>query len=280
MKKQTLYFKKILSIFIFLFISNTCQATLHKDLWSKWLIFNPLSNEVIDHQLWQDFLSQHVKTNNEGIHLIDYPNIHEKELKILERYIRTMSTIPIQNYNRNEQLAFWINLYNALTVSVVARYYPVDSIQEIDISPGLFSIGPWGANLITVANTPLSLDDILNRIIRPIWNDPRTFYAINDASIGAPNLSQEAYKGNTLSSQLNTAAFSYINSLRGVQIIDNQLITSKIYDWYIDDFGGKEELVISHIELFADKELRKKLLKYKKINGYIYNWHLNTTVVE
>lgn len=279
MKRQGNGLWQALSLFMLLLISTSSQATLHKNLWQKWLVFNPLSTKVINHQVWQDFLSQHIKTNNEGINLVDYPNLHTQDIKTLQNYIDEMSHINIEDYNRNEQLAYWLNLCNALTVSIIARYYPIDSIQEIDISPGLFSVGPWGANLITISETALSLDDIFNRIIRPIWNDPRTLYAINDGSIGAPNLSKEAYTGINLATQLNRAASNYINSLRGAQIIDKQLIASKLYEWYIDDFGGKEEQVIMHLRLFAQPPLQKQLDMYKKINSYIYNWHLNTTVV-
>ncbi|HAT9084518.1 TPA: DUF547 domain-containing protein, partial [Legionella pneumophila subsp. pneumophila] len=190
-------------------------------------------------------------------------------------YIKNLSQIDIDNYNRQEQLAYWINLYNALTVLTVANYYPIANIQEINISPGLFSVGPWGANIITIKNTNLSLDDINNRIIRPIWNDPRTHYALNNATIGAPNLSKQAYQGSLLEQQLNDAAFKYINSLRGVHVIEGKLIVSKLYDWYEEDFGGTKKYVIKHLLQFAKEPLRNQLKHINTIDSYIYNWHIN-----
>ena len=187
-----------------------------------------------------------------------------------------MSEIDIDNFNRQEQLAYWINLYNALTVQTISDYYPVANIQEIRISPGLFSIGPWGANLITITGTPVSLDDIDNRIIRPIWNDQRTHYTLNNGTIGAPNLSKKAYQGNTLDAQLNEAAFTYINSLRGVQVIEGKLIISKIYDWYEEDFGGTKQDVIKHLLLFSREPLFSQLKHINSIDSYIYNWHINS----
>ena len=253
-------------------------ASFNKNVWPKWVVHNPLSQTVISHQEWQEFLSRCVITNVEKINLVDYPHLTEADLVTLNHYITRMSQIQINNYNRNEQLAFWINLYNALTIKIVADYYPISSIQEINISPGLFSVGPWGAHLVTIAGTHLTLDDIQNRIIRPIWNDPRVFYALNNASIGAANLNKEAFQGAKISSQLNNAAYEYINSLRGIQIIEGKLIVSKIYDWFIDDFGGNVDDVIIHLSQYTKGALLSQLQHVNTINSYFYNWHLNSTI--
>lgn len=241
-----------------------------------WEVNNPLSQEIISHQLWQDFLTKHVITNEEKINLVDYANLNQKDIALLKQYIKEMSQIDIDNYNRKEQLAYWLNLYNALTVKTVADYYPVTNIQEIRISPGLFSVGPWGANLITIKKTPLSLDDINNRIIRSIWNDPRTHYTLNNATIGAPNLNKRAYQGTTIEEQLNNAASTYINSLRGVQVIEGKLIISKLYDWYEEDFGGTKQDVLKHLLQFAKQPLLSQLKHTNTIESYIYNWHINS----
>jgi len=265
------------SFFIFLFLlSGMVHASFHKSLWPKWEVTNPLSKEVISHQEWQSFLNQHVITNDEGINLVDYSNINTNDLLVLKEYIKRLSKIDIGNYNRQEQLAYWINLYNALTVETVANYYPIGNVQEINISPGLFSVGPWGASIITIRNTSLTLDDIDNRIIRPVWNDPRTHYSLNNATIGSPNLSKHAYQGHQIEQQLNDAASVYINSLRGVQVIEGRLIISKLYDWYEEDFGGTKKDVIKHLLQYAKEPLLSQLNHINTIDSYIYNWHINS----
>lgn len=238
---KTVFRSKYLLI-LMLLISGLANASFYKNLWPKWEVNNPLSKEVISHKLWQDFLNRRIVTNEENINLVDYAHMTQTDLNLLKDYLKSMSEVNIDNYNRDEQLAYWINVYNALTVQIIANYYPVTSIQEINISPGLFSIGPWGANLITVKDTSLTLDDINNRIIRAIWNDPRTHYALSNGTIGAPNLSRKIYQGNLLEEQLNQAASNYINSLRGVNVIEGKLIISKLYDWYEEDFGGSKKM--------------------------------------
>lgn len=267
--------KQCAMMVIMFILAGLAHASFHKSLWPKWEVNNPLSSETISHQAWQNFLDKHVVTNEEHINLIDYAHLSQQDLNLLKEYVKAMSMIDIANYNRQEQLAYWINVYNALTVQTVANYYPIANIQEINISPGLFSVGPWGANLLTINNTPLTLDDINNRIIRPVWNDPRTHYALNNATIGAPNLSKKAYQGAQLEEQLNEAAITYINSLRGVQVIEGKLILSKLYDWYEEDYGGTKQDVIRHLLQFAQEPLLSQLKHINSIDSYVYNWHLN-----
>ncbi len=269
------------SFFILLMLlSSLVHASIYKNLWPKWAVNNPLSQKTISHQLWQEFLTRRVITNEENIHLVDYQHMTKIDHHLLKTYLKNMSKIHIDSYNRHEQLAYWINIYNALTVQTVANYYPVTTIQEVNISPGLFSVGPWGANLITIENTMLTLDDINNRIIRPIWNDSRTHYALNNASIGAPNLSRKAYQGSILEEQLNNATSTYINSLRGVNVIEGRLIISKLYDWYAEDFGVTKQDIIIHLLQFAKEPLKSQLNHINSIDNYMYNWHLNSTTTE
>lgn len=259
-------------------MQSAFAITVNKNLWPVWLPNNALSTEEISHKDWQTFLDNTVTTNNEGINLVNYGSISEKDLNLLNHYINYLSIIHIEHYNRKEQLAYWINLYNALIIKTIISYYPIDSIDEINISPGLFSIGPWGARVAQINHESLSLDDIQNRIIRPIWNDPRSHYALCNGSIGAPNLSKSAYLGNLIDSQLNEAAINYVNSLRGAQIIEGRLFVSKVYEWFHEDFGGGKKNTILHFKQYAKEPLKSQLKHINTIDGYVYNWHLNSVV--
>lgn len=269
---------KLFNFILWIVLATHSHAAFVKNLWPAWGANNPLSTASIDHSAWQGFLDRWVIVNDQGIHVIDYVHMQKTDIAKLKDYINQLAKIDINGYSRDEQLAFWINLYNALTVSIIAEHYPVDSIEEINISPGLFSIGPWGAKVITINGTALSLDEIHNRIIRPIWNDPRTHYAVNNGSIGAADLSKEAYQGKLINQQLNRAATKAVNSLRSVQVIEGKLLVSKVYEWYCDDFGGNTHDIINHIKYYAEKPLRDQLGNIDTIESYMYNWHLNSTV--
>jgi hypothetical protein len=172
-------------------------------------------------------------------------------------------------------MAFWINLYNALTVQIVLAHYPVRSIRDIDLSRGLFADGPWDQKLIRVDGQPLSLNDIEHRILRPIWADNRVHYAVNCAAVGCPNLATTAYTGANGDRLLGVAARAYVNTPRGAKVEQGRLTVSKIYAWYMDDFGGSEAGVIAHIESLAAPALQAALAARRGDIRTAYDWSLN-----
>lgn len=163
------------------------------DLWERWSAHNPANSERIDHSAWNDFLSRYVVPGPNDSTRVRYAGVTPADRAALDQYLEALGEISISRHARDAQLAYWINLYNALTVQVVLDNYPVSSILKINISPGFFSIGPWGKKLVLVEDEEVSLDDIEHRILRPIWRDPRIHYAVNCASIGCPNLIDTAY---------------------------------------------------------------------------------------
>lgn len=263
-----------LTFFLGLLISVNANAAPKKLLWPLWQAHQNSSTAVIDHQSWQTFLNQYVVTGTDGINRVRYDKVSPDDKAKLQAYLDQLSNVPIANYNRNEQLAYWINLYNALTVMTVLNHYPVDSIRDINLN-GFWHDGPWDAKLISIDHVPLSLNDIEHRIIRPIWADPRTHYALNCASLGCPNLQKTVYTGTTVDNMLTTDAQQFINSPRGVNIIENKLIVSSIYDWYRSDFGTSNTEIIKHVTLYANPSLKEKLNAFQTIDGYQYDWELN-----
>lgn len=268
---------KLTVIIFFIFLSvNLFARDNDKNLWVEWEINNPTSNKIINHSSWQIFLDKYLTGPKDGLVLVKYARVTPQDHKKLKAYIAKMAKTKITDYNRKEQLAYWLNIYNALVVNLILEHYPIDSIQEINISPGLFSTGPWEANLFRVQGFNISLSDIKNRIIRPIWNDPRTLYALSNGTIGGPNLHSSPFLGEHISDQLNKVASIYINSPRGVQITQNKLLVSQIFEWYEEDFGGTKQDVLKHIKLYANPNLKANIKHFKTINGYIYNWHINS----
>ena len=186
-----------------------------------------------------------------------------------------MQGVAIRKFSRPEQRAYWTNLYNALTVKVVLDHYPVASIMKIDISPGLFAKGPWKKKLLAIEGEKVSLDDIEHRILRPIWKDPRTHYAVNCASLGCPNLPMQAFTSANTEELLDAGARAYVNHARGARIDKGRLTVSSIYDWFESDFGGSEAGVIEHLRKYAEPALAKQLAGVKRIADDDYDWSLN-----
>ena len=260
---------------ILLLSVNTALAAPKSDLWPRWTAHDPQSTRVIDHSAWSRLLARHIKTDTSGLNRFDYQAVDRDDRRLLDGYIDGLSGTPVSRLNRDEQMAYWINLYNALTIQVVLAHYPVESIKDIRISPGFFSSGPWGAELVTVEGERLTLDDIEHRILRPIWQDPRIHYGVNCAAVGCPNLAGKAYTAATLDEMLDAGAVAFVNNPRGVRVRNGRLRVSSIYDWFEEDFGGNDAGVIAHIKQYARPELLAQLGGIRSVSGDSYDWMLN-----
>lgn len=253
----------------------SAAAAPKAELWPRWTKHNELSSYAIDHEVWSKFLAKYVRTDADGVNVLGYGDISKRDRADLASYIVTLAMAPISDYSRGEQRAFWLNLYNALTVQLILDHFPVASIRDIDISPGWFATGPWGKKLIEVEGVALSLDDIEHRILRPIWKDPRIHYGVNCASIGCPNLQATAFTRENTDELLTAGARAYVNSPRGAQFVGDDLYVSSIYDWFMEDFGGSYDGVIRHLRRYAEPALEKKLLAARSVEGTRYDWSLN-----
>ena len=210
-----------------------------------------------------------------GINRFKYSSVSPEDRQVLREYLRKMQAVEVSGLNRDEQKAFWINVYNALTAEVVLEHYPVKSIRDIDISPGFFSTGPWDAKLLVIEGENVSLNDIEHRILRPIWLDSRIHYTVNCASLGCPNLQPLAFTSQNLDMLLEKAARDFINHPRGVLFTGDRLQVSSIYNWFKEDFGGSDKGIIQHLEKYlSGANLQKSNGAPKKIS-YQYNWDLN-----
>ncbi len=269
--------KKKLLLFLVLLISPVLAFAAPKaDLWPLWQANDPASSVQIDHSAWQRFLSQYLVTNHpSGINRVRYSDVTREDKKSLQDYLDRMQTTEVSRLNPLEQKAFWINLYNAQTVKLILDHYPVDSIRDIDISPGWFSNGPWDAKLLTVEGEQLSLNDIEHRILRPIWQDNRIHYGVNCASIGCPNLQPQPFTAANLDELLEKGAEDYINHRRGLRNANGEITVSSIYDWFQADFGGTEEGVREHLLKYAGPSRAELLKNDRRRFSYAYDWSLN-----
>ncbi len=255
-------------------VSGTFAAP-KPDLWPVWQVHDPQSVLEVDYQPWRTFLAEYVSTGPDDIKRLAYHAVAPADKEDLDQFLTTLAATPVSRLNRARQKAFWINLYNALTVQVILEHYPVDSIRDIDISPGFFSDGPWGKKLLFIEGREVSLDDIEHRILRPIFQDNRLHYALNCASIGCPQLQPVPFTAKSMEAMLNRSAREYINHPRGVNFSKGRLIVSSIYKWFQLDFGENKKEVIDHLQTYAYNDLKHQLENFTTIDGYHYDWSLN-----
>lgn len=225
-----------------------------------------------DHGAWAAFLGTYLREGADGINRIDYAAARAAQPQ-LRGYIGALEAVDPTALSRDAAMAYWINLYNALTVALVLEEYPVGSIKEV--RGGLLNSGPWDVAAVTVNGAELTLDDIEHRILRPVWRDPRIHYAVNCAALGCPNLAPRPYRSDRLEAMLEAGARSYVNHPRGATVRGGELVVSSIYDWFEADFGGSEAGVIAHLADYAEPPLAAALAGRSEIDADRYDWSLN-----
>jgi hypothetical protein len=265
----------LLAFVAILFASSLVSAAPKSELWPRWEAHDATSAIVVDHAAWTRLLGLYARPSADGVTRFDYAGLQAGDRTALDDYIGALSATPVSTLNRTEQYAYWLNFYNALTVQVVLDHDPVDSIRDINISPGLFAFGPWDRKLVQVEREELSLNDIEHRILRPVWRDPRIHYGVNCASIGCPNLLTTAFTAANLDRLLTENAVAYVNHPRGARVQYGALTVSRIYDWFREDFGGSEAGVLNHLRQYARPGFRDQLQTIDDIADHEYDWSLN-----
>lgn len=220
---------------------------------------------------WNDALSAHVVLGDDGVARVNYTQLKANTAaqNALASYLEQFADKNL-SANTPENVADWINIYNAATIQHILSRYPARSIRD-----GYLFGGPWKKVSIVINGQPTSLHAIEHDILRKTYDDPRIHYALNCASYGCPNLKPSLWHADTLSSDLDAAARAYINHPRGVTVTPSGLTLSRIFKWYRGDFGGNNARVLAHLKYYADEPLLSALGSDPRIHKYAYDWSLN-----
>ena len=262
---------RYLIVLVTLFSYSTlfsAPKSVYNKFWDK---SNNTNSARIKHTEFDKFLTSYVSNIND-ITLVNYRGVTSQDKASLNTYINRLEKTPIFTYSKAEQQAYWINLYNALTIQVILDNYPLTSIKEA--YGGVFKTGPWNKKLLTIEGKAVSLNDIEHTILRPIWKDSRIHFLVNCASIACPNLLQKAITRDTYEAVAEQATVDFINNFRAVSLEKDKLVLTSLFDWYSIDFGSNTKAILTYITKYANDQTKAKLNNYKTIS-YTYNWNLN-----
>ena len=114
------------------------------------------------------------------------------------------------------------------------------------------------------------------RGLRPIWKDARLHYALNCASLGCPDLQPTAFNPQNVELLQAFGARDYISHPRGMRFeVEDELVLSRIYDWYGVGLGGDEKELLQHLMLYVQPRMKKRLADFSGDIDYEYDWDLN-----
>ena len=208
------------------------------------------------HHRWDGMLKKFVSPSGQ----VNYKE-WVKEQENIENYLFTLAQFPpTERTSAAAQIAYWINAYNALTVQLILKHYPVKSIKDID--------NPWDTECFTVKGKEYTLGAIEHELLRKM-GEPRIHFAINCASVSCPKLLNEAYLEKKMELQLTEATRSFLKDTSKNVITQKQLKLSRIFLWFGKDFGSKSERLD-----FIAKAVGLPL-ESPKIEYLLYDWNLN-----
>jgi hypothetical protein len=197
-----------------------------------------------------------------------------KDTIALNHYLDLLSKNPPneKTWTKQEQMAYWINAYNAFTIKLIIKYYPIKSIKDIGSSIQIpFVNTPWDIKFITLGKEKMDLNTIEHGKLRKQFDDPRIHMALVCASRSCPMLFNEAYQAAKLDGQLTKQTKVFLDDSFRNKISANTAEISMIFKWYAMDFnknGGS-------VRDFINKYSAVKIKSEAKISYLKYNWGLN-----
>jgi hypothetical protein len=217
------------------------------------------------HQQWDKLLKMHIDESG----MVNYKGF-QKDKDELGAYLKTLSdNEPKSSWSEDDQKAYWINAYNAFTVSLILQNYPVKSIK--DIAGKVYKVNtPWDIKFIDIGGKKYDLNNIEHGILRKKYNDPRIHFALVCAAISCPKLRNEAYTGSQLDAQLDDAGRDFLNDKSKNRINADRAALSKYFSWYKGDF-----IKTGSLANFINKYSQTKINSNTKIEFIDYDWSLN-----
>jgi hypothetical protein len=252
MRKRMKYFFSLLAI-VGLIACNTQSAEY--------------SEKPIGHDMWDTLVNKYVSPTGN----VNYLSF-QQDSALFKRYLKLLSEHrpDPEKWTKDEQIAYWINAYNAFTVKLIIDHYPLESIKDITkVNIPLVS-SPWTINFFEIGGESFNLDQIEHKILRKDFEEPRIHFAVNCASVSCPQLRNEAYTAAKLDEQLDSQAKYFLNQSGKNKLSKNELKLSKIFKWFTGDFTQNQTL-IEFLNRYSDVEISEDA----NIDYLDYSWELN-----
>ena len=199
-------------------------------------------------------------------------------------FLSHLSSTVLEEHLVNESMkkAFWINVYNALIILKVR-----ENPELYEKKRNQFFSKKW----LLIAGQKLSFDDIEHGILRrskhkfsrgafnkPFYRisrfekkfrldslDYRIHFALNCGAVSCPPLA--FFEATRIHEQLESAKINFLQSDSNFDEATNTLYVSKIFYWFMRDFGGKKGIVRMHKDLKIIPKYGLPLVRFKD-----YNW--------
>ena len=258
--------KLLLLASVTLGFTSAAVAGLDNHPWQIWNKSNESNGAIIDHSAYDSFLKTYVVTDHpSGINRFRYGDVSRRDSRKLDAYIKQLAAIDPRDYPKREQKAYWLNLYNALTIQSLLKKYPGKRLDTRRLNPR-----------IRVAGVKLTRSDIGDRILRSLWHDHKIIFGLSCASMGCPAIQDSAFTPDNMNRLLKQSAREFINHPRGLRVSRKELRVSRVFDWYREDFGDDDKRLLKLFAHYADDIKALYILGFSGEIQYDYDARLNS----
>ena len=218
------------------------------------------------HALWDSLLKKYVDEDG----MVAYAAV-QQDSSALNTYLDLLSEKhPNAGWTQEEELAYWVNAYNAFTWRLIIRNYPLESIKDITLVNIPFVHSPWDIKFIYIEGEVYDLNNIEHSIIRDKFDVPEIHFALVCAAYSCPRLRTEAYVVDKLYDQLADQAQDFIRSASKNQVQGDPVRLSKIFLWYRGDFTKNSSLLE-----FVGRYAPNPIPSNADVEYMDYDWRLN-----
>lgn len=215
--------------------------------------------DPVSHAEFDELLKKYVSAKGN----VDYKGFKADKAK-LDAYCKKLEeNQPQSNWTTNQKKAYWINVYNAFTIRLICKHYPVKSIKDV-VKAGK----PWKLKVMSIGEIE-DLDGVEHKILRKM-GDPRIHFGINCASYSCPKLLNKAFTADNVDEELEKLAKEFVNDPTKNKITSSKCELSEIFNWFKEDFSKKGSLID-----WLNKYSNVKISENAKISHMKYNWNLN-----
>jgi hypothetical protein len=230
-----------------------------------------------DYKVWGELLSKYYDPAKG----MSYKGLKDHDKKTIDDLRHQMATVDVQALSRNDQFAYWINLYNINVVGLVVDHYPVASIKDLSTDP-FIKLNVFKKDIVQTKKGAMSLNDVENDKIREGYKDPRIHFAINCAAKSCPPIRTEPYEGAKINEQLDDQVRKFLDGPHGARIEKSggQTVVhvTKVMDWFSADFQKWGNGQINFLKRYVSGPKRNQMdaagnqidLKFDD-----YDWKLN-----
>ncbi len=209
------------------------------------------------HATFHGLLGRHVRDER-----VDYLTLRDQDFAELETYLKGLAAVDPGALSRDARLAHYINLYNATMIRAVierlqAGYRTSNDNWKVFDEP-----------LVQMKGKTISLNALEHEIIRKQFKEPRIHAALVCGARSCPPLVAHAYNAGNLEDTLALSMRNFIADPTRNRVEEVARL-SKIFEWYADDFGGKDG-VLNYVQNYFNRDLTGLKVEFLE-----YSWDLN-----